>query len=116
MVACTLSIRHGVCARVTASLLVPFPTVAPLSHGWASTMVLEAEVQVNDPAVIMAAEGRSVVVVVVSRRGPIAVPVLAVISAVLMPTVVPAAIRTLVTTVSLMFAVVATVVPLVTMP
>jgi hypothetical protein len=78
---------------------------------------LEAEVQVNDPAVIVAAEGRSVVVL---WRRPIAVPVLAVISAELMPTVVAAALRTLISTVSLMSAVVATVgatvVPLVTMP
>jgi hypothetical protein len=94
---------------------------------------LEAEVQVNDPAVIVAAEGRSIVVL---WRRPIAVPVLAVIStvlmstvlisavlmstvlmsAVLMPPVVPATMRTLISTVSLMSAVVATGVPLVTMP
>ncbi len=75
--------------------------------------------QVNDPAVIVAAEGRSGVVL---RHRPIAVPVLAVISAfpisaVLMPTVVPAAVRRLVSAVPLMSAaVVATVVPLLTVP
>jgi hypothetical protein len=80
---------------------------------------LEAKVQINDPAVIVAAEGRSVVVL---WHRPIIVPMLAVISAllisaVLMPTVVPAAVRTLVSAVALMTAaVVAAVVPMVTVP
>ena len=116
---CSLSTAGGPPASLSfPSYAQPWP---PFGRRLGVAERLEAEVQVNDPAVIVAAEGRSVVVVVALRRRPIAVPVLAVIpavliAAVLMPTVVPAAMRTLVSTVSLISAVVATVVPLMTMP